>query len=351
MMDISELLAFTVKSNASDLHVSSAEPPFLRINGDMTRIKMPPLEAKEIQKMVYDIMTDNQRKRFEEHLELDFSFSLGDIARFRVNAFWQNRGMSAAFRIIPKDVFTLEQLNCPGIFKDIAMTRRGICLVTGPTGSGKSTTLAAMVDCRNQSERGHILTIEDPIEFVHASKGSLVSQRELGPHTHSFANALKSALREDPDTIMVGEMRDLETIRLALTAAETGHMVFSTLHTSSAPKTIDRVIDVFPSAEKDMVRAMLSESLTAVISQTLIKTLDDKGRVAAHEIMLGTTAVRNLIRENKVPQMVSVIQTSRREGMQTMDSALQDLVKSRKITQQAALERAINKQLFGAGIV
>lgn len=301
--------------------------------------------------MVYDIMTDNQRKRFEEHLELDFSFSLGDIARFRVNAFWQNRGMSAAFRVIPKDVFTLDQLNCPAIFKEIAMTRRGICLVTGPTGSGKSTTLAAMVDCRNHSERGHILTIEDPIEFVHTSKGSLVSQRELGPHTHSFANALKSALREDPDTIMVGEMRDLETIRLALTAAETGHMVFSTLHTSSAPKTIDRVIDVFPSAEKDMVRAMLSESLTAVISQTLIKTLDGQGRVAAHEIMLGTTAVRNLIRENKVPQMVSVIQTSKREGMQTMDSALQDLVKSRKIAHQAALERASNKQLFGAGIV
>jgi twitching motility protein PilT len=350
-MDISELLAFTVKSKASDLHISSSEPPFLRIHGDMTRIKMPPLEPKEVQKMIYDIMTDDQRKRFEEHLELDFSFSLGDIARFRVNAFWQNRGMSAAFRVIPKEVFTLEQLNCPRIFKDIAMTRRGICLVTGPTGSGKSTTLAAMVNHRNQNERGHILTIEDPIEFVHNSKNCLVSQRELGPHTHSFANALRSALREDPDTILVGEMRDLETIRLALTAAETGHMVFGTLHTSSAPKTIDRIIDVFPAAEKDMVRAMLSESLTAVIAQTLIKTADGSGRVAAHEIMLGTPAIRNLIRENKVPQMVSIIQTASREGMQTMDAALQALVQARKITRQAALERAVNKRLFGGGIV
>jgi len=350
-MDISELLAFTVKSSASDLHVSAAEPPFLRIHGDMTRIKMPPLEAKEVQKMVYDIMTDTQRKQFEEHLEVDFSFSLGDIARFRVNAFRQNRGMSAAFRVIPKEVFTLDQLNCPKGFADIAMTRRGICLVTGPTGSGKSTTLAAMVDHRNQSERGHILTIEDPIEFLHTSKGSLISQRELGPHTHSFSNALRSALREDPDVILIGEMRDLETIRLALTAAETGHMVFGTLHTSSAPKTINRIIDVFPASEKDMVRSMLSESLTAVISQTLIKTLDGDGRVAAHEVMLGTTAIRNLIRENKVPQMVSVIQTSKREGMQTMDSSLQILVKSRKISQQAAIEQATNKQLFGAGIV
>jgi len=255
------------------------------------------------------------------------------------------------FRVIPTEVFTLEQLKCPEVFSDIAMTPRGICLVTGPTGSGKSTTLAAMIDFRNQSEKGHILTIEDPIEFVHRSKSSLVSQREVGPHTHSFANSLKSALREDPDVILVGELRDLETIRLALTAAETGHMVFGTLHTSSAPKTIDRIIDVFPAAEKDMVRAMLSESLRAVISQTLMKTADGAGRVAAHEIMLGTPAVRNLIRENKVPQMVSVMQTSQREGMQTLDSDLQRLVKSRKITQQTALEKAQNKQLFGGGAV
>ena len=350
-MDVSELLAFTVKNNASDLHISSGEPPLIRIHGDMTRIKMPPLQAREVQSMLYDIMNDTQRKAFEEHLELDFSFSLGDIARFRVNVFSQNRGISAAFRVIPNEVFTIEQLKSPAIFKDISMTPRGICLVTGPTGSGKSTTLAAMVDHRNQNERGHILTIEDPIEFVHRSKASLVSQRELGAHTHAFANALRSALREDPDVILVGELRDLETIRLALTAAETGHMVFGTLHTSSAPKTIDRIIDVFPAAEKDMVRAMLSESLRAVISQTLIKTADGSGRVAAYEIMLGTPAIRNLIRENKVPQMVSVMQTAMREGMQTMDVHLQELVKGRKITQQAALEVASNKRLFGGGAI
>ncbi|HKI59680.1 MAG TPA: type IV pilus twitching motility protein PilT [Mariprofundaceae bacterium] len=349
MMDVSELLAFTVKNGASDLHLSSGEAPMIRIHGDMTRIKMPELPEREVQTMVYDIMNDTQRKLFEEHMELDFSFSLGDIARFRVNCFKQNRGMAAVFRVIPTEVFTLEQLKCPDVFSDISMTPRGICLVTGPTGSGKSTTLAAMIDLRNQSEKGHILTIEDPIEFVHRSKSSLVSQRELGPHTHSFANALKSALREDPDVILVGELRDLETIRLALTAAETGHMVFATLHTSSAPKTIDRIIDVFPAAEKDMVRSMLSESLRAVISQSLMKTADGNGRVAAYEIMLGTPAIRNLIRENKVPQMVSVMQTSQREGMQTLDSDLQRLVKSRKITQQAALEKAQNKQIFGGG--
>jgi len=346
-MDVSELLAFTVKNSASDLHLASGEPPMIRIHGDMTRIKMPALEDRVVQAMIYDIMNDTQRKMFEEHLELDFSFALGDIARFRVNVFKQNRGMSAVFRVIPTEVFTLEQLKCPDIFKEISMMPRGICLVTGPTGSGKSTTLAAMMDYRNENEKGHILTIEDPIEFVHQSKSCLISQREKGPHTHSFANALKSALREDPDVILVGELRDLETISLALTAAETGHMVFGTLHTSSAPKTIDRIIDVFPAAEKEMVRAMLSESLRAVISQTLMKTADGTGRVAAHEIMLGTPAIRNLIRENKIPQMVSVMQTGQREGMQTLDMNLQQLVKSRKITQQAALEKAQNKKLFG----
>jgi len=346
-MDVSELLAFTVKNSASDLHLASGEPPMIRIHGDMTRIKMPALEDRVVQAMIYDIMNDTQRKLFEEHLELDFSFALGDIARFRVNVFKQNHGMSAVFRVIPTEVFTLEQLKCPDIFSEIAMMPRGICLVTGPTGSGKSTTLAAMMDYRNENEKGHIITIEDPIEFVHQSKNSLVSQREKGPHTHSFANALKSALREDPDVILVGEMRDLETISLALTAAETGHMVFGTLHTSSAPKTIDRIIDVFPAAEKEMVRAMLSESLRAVISQTLMKTADGTGRVAAHEIMLGTPAIRNLIRENKIPQMVSVMQTGQREGMQTLDMNLQQLVKSRKITQQAALEKSQNKKLFG----
>ena len=345
-MDISELLAFSVKNGASDLHISAGEPPMIRIHGEMTRIKVPPLENQQVQTMVYDIMNDNQRKTFEEHLELDFSFALGDIAQFRVNAFWQHRGMSAVFRTIPTKILTLDQLKAPPIFKKLAMEPRGICLVTGPTGSGKSTTLAAMINHRNETEKGHILTIEDPIEFVHQSKNCLISQREVGPHTKSFANALKGALREDPDVILVGEMRDLETISLALSAAETGHMVFGTLHTSSAPKTMDRIIDVFPAAEKDMVRAMLSESLRAVISQTLLRTADGKGRVAAHEILLGTPAVRNIIRENKLPQLVSVMQTGQREGMQTLDMCLQELVAKRKITKQAALEKAQNKKLF-----
>ncbi|MDX8381013.1 MAG: type IV pilus twitching motility protein PilT [Ghiorsea sp.] len=346
-MDISELLAFSVKNGASDLHVSAGEAPMIRINGDMTKIKMPALEDKQVQSMVYDIMNDHQRKHFEEFLDLDFSFALGDIARFRVNCFWQNRGMSAVFRTIPTEILTLEQLHAPELFKELAMMPRGICLVTGPTGSGKSTTLAAMINYRNEREKGHILTVEDPIEFVHKTQNSLISQREVGPHTKSFATALKGALREDPDVILVGEMRDLETISLALSAAETGHMVFGTLHTSSAPKTIDRIIDVFPSAEKDMVRAMLSESLRAVVSQSLLKTADGKGRVAAHEIMLGNPAVRNLIRENKLAQMVSVMQTGQREGMQTLDMCLQDLVRQRKITQEAAQDKAQNKKLFG----
>ncbi|MBF0282426.1 MAG: type IV pilus twitching motility protein PilT [Zetaproteobacteria bacterium] len=345
-MDITELLIFTVNNKSSDLHVSSGEPPLVRIHGDMTPIKVPPLESEDVQNMVYDVMSDQQRKVFEEHLELDFSFEIPGTARFRANVFKQHRGISAVFRVIPSEVLSLETLKCPEIFKDIAMTPRGICLVTGPTGSGKSTTLAAMIDYRNNEEKGHILTVEDPIEFVHRSKSSLISQRELGSHTKSFANALKSALREDPDVILVGEMRDLETIRLALSAAETGHMVFGTLHTSSAPKTIDRIIDVFPAAEKDMIRAMLSESLKAVISQTLLKTADGKGRVAAHEIMLGTPAIRNLIRENKIPQMVSTIQTSKREGMQTLDSNLQQLINAGKITREAAREKAQNKALF-----
>jgi len=346
-MDISELLAFSVKNGASDLHVSAGEAPMIRINGDMTKIKMPPLEDKQVQSMVYDIMNDHQRKNFEEFLDLDFSFALGDIARFRVNCFWQNRGMSAVFRTIPTEILTLEQLHAPDLFKELAMMPRGICLVTGPTGSGKSTTLAAMINYRNEREKGHILTVEDPIEFVHKTQNSLISQREVGPHTQSFATALKGALREDPDVILVGEMRDLETISLALSAAETGHMVFGTLHTSSAPKTIDRIIDVFPSAEKDMVRAMLSESLRAVVSQSLLKTADGKGRIAAHEIMLGNPAIRNLIRENKLAQMVSVMQTGQREGMQTLDMCLQDLVRQRKITQEAAQDKAQNKKLFG----
>jgi twitching motility protein PilT len=296
--------------------------------------------------MVYDIMNDSQRKHYEENLECDFSFEIPNLARFRVNAFVQQRGAAAVMRTIPSKVLSLEQLSAPKIFAEICNQPRGMVLVTGPTGSGKSTTLAAMLNHVNESEYGHILSVEDPIEFVHESKKCLINQREVGPHTLSFANALRSALREDPDYILIGEMRDLETIRLALTAAETGHLVFGTLHTSSAAKTIDRIIDVFPAAEKDMVRAMLSESLRAVISQGLLKTKDGQGRVASHEVMIGTPAIRNLIRENKVAQMYSSIQTGQSLGMQTMDQCLQDLVRRNQVSNAEARTRANNKDLF-----
>jgi twitching motility protein PilT len=348
-MEISELLAFSVKNKASDLHLSAGLPPMIRVNGDIRRINVPALDHKGVHAMVYDIMNDGQRKFYEENLEVDFSFEVPNLARFRVNAFVQNRGAGAVFRTIPSKVLTLEDLNAPAIFKEISDQPRGIVLVTGPTGSGKSTTLAAMIDYVNEKEFGHILTVEDPIEFVHQSKKCLINQREVGPHTLSFNNALRSALREDPDVILVGEMRDLETIRLALTAAETGHLVFGTLHTSSAAKTIDRIIDVFPAAEKEMVRSMLSESLRAVISQTLLKTKDQSGRVAAHEIMIGTPAIRNLIRENKVAQMYSAIQTGQNVGMQTLDQCLQDLVRRNIIAVGEARTRAMNKDLFVGG--
>jgi twitching motility protein PilT len=348
-MDITELLAFSVKNNASDLHLSAGLPPIIRVHGDVRRINLPAMEHKDVHAMVYDIMSDSQRKQYEDTRECDFSFEIPNLARFRVNAFVQHRGAGAVFRTIPSKVLTLEELNCPKIFKDIADYPRGIVLVTGPTGSGKSTTLAAMINHVNENAYSHILTVEDPIEFVHQPKKCLINQREIGPHTLSFQNALRSALREDPDVILVGEMRDLETIRLALTGAETGHLVFATLHTSSAAKTIDRVIDVFPAAEKEMVRSMLSESLRAVISQTLLKTKDGRGRVAAYEILIGTPAIRNLIRENKVAQMYSSLQTGQQFGMQTLDQALLELVKRNIISAPDARAKAANKDAF-AGV-
>ena len=345
-MDIAELLAFAVKNKASDLHLSSGLPPMIRVHGDVRRINLPPMDHAAVHAMVYDIMNDAQRKHYEERLECDFSFAIPGLARFRVNAFVQQRGAGAVMRTIPSKILTLEELNAPKIFADIANTPRGLVLVTGPTGSGKSTTLAAMINHVNEHQYGHILTVEDPIEFVHDSKRCLINQREVGPHTQSFDNALRSALREDPDIILVGELRDLETIRLALTAAETGHLVFGTLHTSSAAKTIDRVIDVFPAAEKEMVRAMLSESLRAVISQSLLKTRDGAGRVAAHEIMVATPAIRNLIREAKVAQMNSAIQTGHAWGMQTLDQCLTDLVRRSVISTAEARAAAQNKDSF-----
>ena len=345
-MDIAELLAFSVKNQASDLHLSAGLPPMLRVHGDMRRINLPSMEHKDVHSLVYDIMSDAQRKVYEENLEVDFSFEIPNLARFRVNAFNQDRGAAAVFRTIPSRVLTLEDLATPKIFAELALKPRGLVLVTGPTGSGKSTTLAAMVNHANENIMGHILTVEDPIEFVHESKKCLINQRELGEQTLSFANALRSALREDPDIILIGEMRDLETIRLALTAAETGHLVFGTLHTSSAAKTIDRIVDVFPAAEKDMTRSMLSESLVAVISQSLLKRKDGSGRIAAHEIMIGTPAIRNLIRENKIAQMYSVIQTSLGQGMQTLDQCLQELVRRNLISPAEARLSARQGEIF-----
>lgn len=344
-MDIAELLAFSVKNNASDLHLSAGMPPLIRIDGDMRRIDVPALEHRTVHALVYDIMNDKQRRDYEEFLEVDFSFEIQGVARFRVNAFNQKRGAAAVFRTIPSKVLTLEELGMPTVFKDIIDVPRGLVLVTGPTGSGKTTTQAAMIDHLNERLYSHVLTIEDPIEFVHVSKKCLINQREVHKDTLGFSEALRVALREDPDIILVGEMRDLETIRLALTAAETGHLVLATLHTSSAAKTIDRIIDVFPAGEKSMVRSMLSESLRAVISQALLKKMGG-GRIAAHEIMIATPAIRNLIREDKVAQMYSAIQTGQAHGMQTLDQNLLTLVKRNLISRTDAKARAVSKEIF-----
>jgi twitching motility protein PilT len=344
-MDIAELLAFSVKHNASDLHLSAGLPPMIRVDGDIRRVNVPALEHKAVHSLVYDIMNDKQRKDYEEFLETDFSFEIPGLARFRVNAFNQARGSSAVFRTIPSKVLTLEDLGCPETFREIVDVPRGLVLVTGPTGSGKSTTLAAMIDYKNDTDYAHILTIEDPIEFVHNSKKCLINQREVHRDTLGFSEALRSALREDPDIILVGELRDLETIRLALTAAETGHLVFGTLHTNSAAKTIDRIIDVFPAGEKSMIRSMLSESLRSVVAQTLLKKIGG-GRTAAWEIMVGTPAIRNLIREGKVAQMYSAIQTGQALGMQSLDQHLKELVGKGLISRIDARSKAMNKDLF-----
>ncbi len=344
-MNINDLLVFSVENNASDLHLSAGLPPMFRIDGELRRIDVPELSHEDVLDLIHQLMSDKQRKEFEEHLETDFSFAVKGLARFRVNAFNQDRGCAAVLRTIPSEIISLEKLGAPECFKTLSMMPRGLVVVTGPTGSGKSTTLAGMVNYVNESKHDHILTIEDPIEFVHQSKKSLLNQREVHRDTISFAAALRSALREDPDTILVGEMRDIETIRLALTAAETGHLVFGTLHTTSAAKTINRIIDVFPAAEKAMVRSMLSESLQGVIAQTLLKKVGG-GRVAAHEIMVCTPAIRNLIREDKVAQMYSAIQTGAALGMQTLDQCLSNLVAKKLISREDAQEKAVNKEQF-----
>jgi len=344
-MELTELLAFAVKNGASDIHLTAGLPPMIRIDGDIKRVKVDALDEAFVREMVTDVMTEEQKAEFEEHLECDFAFEIPNLSRFRVNAYNQKRGVGAAFRTVPTKILTLEDLGAPQVLRTMADNVRGLVVVTGPTGSGKSTTMAGMINYVNETQHSHILTIEDPIEFVHESKNCLINHREVGLHTHGFAKALKSALREDPDIILVGEMRDEETISLALTAAETGHLVFGTLHTSSAAKTIDRIIDVFPAGEQSMVRAMLSESLQGVVAQRLLKKKGG-GRCAAYEILVGTGAIRNLIREAKVPQIYGMLQTGREHGMTTMDQSLLELIQRNVIDAETARPLAIDPSKF-----
>ena len=355
-MDLSQLLLFTQKAGASDLHLSAGAPPMVRIHGEMRTLEIPgrsecPLTKDEVHALVYDILTDQQRKVLEEKLELDFAMSLGDVARFRANIFFQERGEAAVFRVIPTEILDAQTLGLTEAIIDLTKKEQGLVLVTGPTGSGKSTTLAAMVDIYNSTQAGHILTIEDPIEFVHSSKKSLVNQREVGPQTHSFASALRSALREDPDVILVGEMRDLETISLAITAAETGHLVFGTLHTISASKTVDRIVNVFPADEQDTIRAMFAGSLEGIVSQVLLQRCDRPGRVAAREILIATPAVKNMIRENRIHQMPTAIQTGGRLGMQSMDQSLTRLLMEKVVSREEAqrYQREVSPGLAESG--
>jgi len=345
-LDIQTLLKATVDAGASDLHVSAGMPPMIRLRGEMVRSQAPAQSNDEARTMLYTLMSEGQRKEFEKSHDIDFAFEVPGLSRFRANIFEQRRGIGGVFRVIATKIRTLEELNTPAVLKDLVMRERGLVLVTGPTGSGKSTTLAAMIDYVNANRAGHIITIEDPIEFVHESKKCLINQREVGAQTESFAAALRSALREDPDILLVGELRDLETTALAITAAETGHLVFGTLHTNSAAKTIDRLIDIFPADRQSQVRTMVSESLEGVIAQSLLPTADGKGRVAALEILIGVPALRNLIREDKTTQIASVMQVGAQHGMQTLDQALKELVISGKITRELAAERGTNPRLF-----
>ncbi len=346
MPQIDQFLKVLVEQGGSDLHLTTGSPPVMRVHGHMQRIKFRELTNKDMEALVYEIMDEEWRMRFLEKLDYDFAYEIEGLARFRVNVFWQRKGLGAVMRTIPAKILSADQLGLPDAVRKFCMLTKGLVLVTGPTGSGKSTTLAAMVDLINDTRADHVLTIEDPIEFVHPNKKCLVNQREITTNTHSFANALRAALREDPDVILVGEMRDRETIELGITAAETGHLVFGTLHTSSAPKTVDRIIDVFPADQQEQIRAMLSESLKGVVSQVLLRKKDGKGRMAAQEIMVGTSAVSNLIRENKVFQIPSMIQTGKKDGMQLLDQHILEFLMSGQITAEEAYMKANNKQAF-----